>query len=442
MGPLLVGRQAEAYDAAVGELAEEAFAFLERLVAARSTLGEESAAQQLVAEQLDALGFAVTHLPVPDSIAEHPLAGVPQASYVGRGNVLGRLNGSEPGLLFNGHIDVVPAEPATWSADPYRPQRGRGWLVGRGAGDMKGGFAMTMLALRALASVAPEALEQPIAFLSVIEEECTGNGTLAAVLQGVAARAVILPEPSDLGLLLAGVGVVWVDVILAGRGGHAEAADRLSTPLTASAALLAAFEKLSADWAQHYPDDQLEGVAQPYNVNVGLLECGDWRSSVASTARLGVRVGFPRGWSPDEALARVATAVEEALADDVAAGLAVRIEPTGFRAEGFALGADHDLARLVSDCHLQAHGNVPAAYGLGSTCDARYYLNQLGVPALCYGPVVRDIHGSDEAVLLESIVDGARTLGRVVAASGRWLTAGAAPVQELVGSSERAPSSP
>ena len=41
---------------------------------------------------------------------------------------------------------------------------------------------------------------------------------------------------------------------------------------------------------------------------------------------------------------------------------------------------------------------------LGSTTDARYYLNQFGRPALAYGPAARNIHAPDEAVELASIV--------------------------------------
>lgn len=82
-------------------------------------------------------------------------------------------------------------------------------------------------------------IERPIAFLSVIEELCTGSGRLVAVAVavavGVGGWAVILPEPSDLGLLLAGVGVLSVDVELRGADGHAYAADRPVTPVGALA---------------------------------------------------------------------------------------------------------------------------------------------------------------------------------------------------------------
>ena len=58
----------------------------------------------------------------------------------------------------------------------------------------------------------------------------------------------------------------------------------------------------------------------------------------------------------------------------------------------------------------------PRRFALGSTTDARIYLNQFGVPAVAYGPRVRNIHATDEAVELDSIVAGARTLARFLAA--------------------------
>jgi acetylornithine deacetylase len=70
----------------------------------------------------------------------------------------------------------------------------------------------------------------------------------------------------------------------------------------------------------------------------------------------------------------------------------------------------------LADAHEAAHGTRPRAVGVGSTTDARYYLNGFDTPAICYGPAAKNIHGTDEAVELASIVDGARTLARFVAA--------------------------
>ena len=49
---------------------------------------------------------------------------------------------------------------------------------------------------------------------------------------------------------------------------------------------------------------------------------------------------------------------------------------------------------------------------LPTTTDARTYLNDFGVPAVCFGAVAHDMHGIDESVELQSIVDAAQTLSR------------------------------
>src|SRR5689334_18892557 len=132
----------------------------------------------------------------PDWVAvDAAPGGVAQASYADRPDVLGLINpGGSPSLLLNGDVDVVPAGSGRWAGDPFIPVRADGWLTGRGAGDMKGGFAMGLLAVAALRRAAPDALRGELGFLSVIEEECTGNGTLAACRAGVLADAAAVEE--------------------------------------------------------------------------------------------------------------------------------------------------------------------------------------------------------------------------------------------------------
>jgi acetylornithine deacetylase len=407
-----------AVDAAIEAAAETAFAFLERLVAEPSTVGAERGAQDVVAAELTRLGLAVTELAVPDEVAGAAPGGVAQASYAGRPNVLGRLNpGGSPALLLNGHVDVVPAEAALWPSDPFTPVRSAGWLTGRGAGDMKGGFALGLLAVAGLQQAMPEALSGELSFLSVVEEECTGNGTLAACQAGVLGDAVIVLEPTDLDVLLGGIGVLWIEIEIDGVPAHAESAHRAQNPIRSVPAILRALASFEDGLNDGDADPAFAGIARPYNVNPGTVRAGDWASSVPGRATLGVRVGFPRAWRPDEALARVSAAIGAAGADDpwLAASPPV-IRQTGFRAEGHALPAGHWLAEGMARAHLAATGTVPQRAAIGATTDARYYLNQFGTPALAYGPRARNIHAVGEAVELASIVTGARALARFIAA--------------------------
>jgi acetylornithine deacetylase len=412
LSPLLLN----ALDRSIGDLAEPSFGFLERLIAAPSTVGQEAAAQQVVRAELDRLGFVTEATDVPEGIAADPVAGVPQASYAGRPNVVGHLTaGAGPSLLLNGHIDVVPAEPGLWSTAPFQPVRRDGWLFGRGAGDMKGGFALALLAVAGLQAAVPGWLRGRLSFASVIEEECTGNGTLATARRGVLADAVVLPEPTDLGLLLGGVGILWAELTVRGRPAHAESAYRAVNPVDVAQRLIDSVRSLETPMALQL-DEPFAHLERACAVNVGTFRAGDWPSSVPGQATVGLRIGFPPAWTPDEALKRVTDAVAAATAADPwLAEHPPQLRASGFRAEGYLLAAGHPLVTSLAGAHQAAHGAPPRTFVLGSTTDARIYLNQFSVPAVAYGPRVRNIHGTDEAVELASIVAGARTLARFLA---------------------------
>jgi acetylornithine deacetylase/succinyl-diaminopimelate desuccinylase-like protein len=70
-----------------------------------------------------------------------------------RANLVARMRGSGdgPSLLFLSHTDVVLADAAEWSADPFGGELRDGEVWGRGALDMKGQVAASAVALATLA---------------------------------------------------------------------------------------------------------------------------------------------------------------------------------------------------------------------------------------------------------------------------------------------------
>ncbi|MDI2098188.1 M20/M25/M40 family metallo-hydrolase [Ruicaihuangia caeni] len=69
----------------------------------------------------------------------------------GRTSVVARVEGadrSKPALVVHGHLDVVPADPAEWTVDPFAGVIRDGMLWGRGAVDMKNMDAMIITALQ------------------------------------------------------------------------------------------------------------------------------------------------------------------------------------------------------------------------------------------------------------------------------------------------------
>jgi acetylornithine deacetylase len=402
-------------DAAVERHAANAFDFLARLVEQPSTLGRERGALEVAAAELERLGFGIEWLPIPPDIADDPAAGVPPIIGGRREVLVARKPGSDGdgtrSLLLNGHLDVVPSgDPSLWSHAPFAAVRRDGWMYGRGAGDMKSGWAMAALALSALLEVHEPAGD--LSVVGVIEEECTGNGTLASVRAGVLADAVLLPEPTDLALLTSGVGVLWLDVEVTGTQGHALAASSGVSALDSSLAVLDALRAITAE-LNAAEDEPL------YQLNVGTFAAGEWRSTVPGTAVMGIRIGLPADWDPDFGVQWVSERLVAELAEHPwLAQHPPTVTPSGFRARGYSLHADSELADALAAAHRDVHGGDPAVLGSTGTTDARFYLNEGGVPALCYGPRVRGMHGIDEAVELNSIAAGARVLARFMAS---WL---------------------
>src|SRR5690606_12095638 len=71
----------------------------------------------------------------------------------GRASVIARVAGADPtlpALVLHGHLDVVPADPANWSVDPFAGVVKDGMLWGRGAVDMKDMCAMMLTAIAEL----------------------------------------------------------------------------------------------------------------------------------------------------------------------------------------------------------------------------------------------------------------------------------------------------
>ncbi len=93
-----------------------------------------------------------------------------------RPNLVARLpgNGSAPGLLLFGHVDVVTTAHQQWSVPPFEGRIQDGYIWGRGALDMKAGIAMMMAALLRAKSTGLQP-SGDILFAAVSDEETGGT---------------------------------------------------------------------------------------------------------------------------------------------------------------------------------------------------------------------------------------------------------------------------
>src|SRR5229473_4243892 len=88
--------------------------------------GDTARAAEAMAARLRAAGFETSDVQV--------LTPAPR-----KGNLVARLRGAgiRKPILLLAHLDVVPANPADWSVDPFKLTENDGYYYGRGTGDDK-----------------------------------------------------------------------------------------------------------------------------------------------------------------------------------------------------------------------------------------------------------------------------------------------------------------
>src|SRR6476619_6966922 len=206
---------------AIDSRTDELIATVSELVREPSVLGNEAGVQQVVARHLIDAGMRVETYDQPDDTPQQPNGGNSGVPFAGRPNVHGyrTCQGGGRSLIINGHVDVVSPEPVSaWSHDPWGAEIVGDRMFGRGAFDMKSGVALHLLLTRLIAEHNVR-LKGDLTIHSVIEEECTGNGALAASLRDKA-DACIVTEPDFGEYTQAHLGVMWFRVRVAGVSAH------------------------------------------------------------------------------------------------------------------------------------------------------------------------------------------------------------------------------
>lgn len=143
-----------------------------------------------------------------------------------RMNVVTRHAGPTAGpcVHFNSHIDVV-AVGKGWSKDPFAAELHDDRIYGRGACDMKGGLAASIIAVEAYLELFPDH-PGSIEISGTADEESGGYGGVAYLAErGIMAKPridhVIIPEPLNKDRVCLGHrGVWWAEIETTGRMAH------------------------------------------------------------------------------------------------------------------------------------------------------------------------------------------------------------------------------
>jgi acetylornithine deacetylase len=185
-----------------------------------------------------------------------------------KANLLARIGPDVPGgVVLTGHTDCVPVDGQPWTRDPFTVHEEAGRLYGRGVTDMKGFLAVV---LAALPRACRADLERPVLLALTYDEELGTIGAPSAVARLAEAQptpsAVIVGEPTSMGVVTAHKGVRAFTTTVEGRDGHSSQPQVAANAIAAIARTATFIDDLAARQAATVRDDRFEPPYTTFNL--------------------------------------------------------------------------------------------------------------------------------------------------------------------------------
>ena len=349
------------------------------LIRRQSVTPADAGCQGVLAERLDALGFAVERLPFNDVE-----------------NLWARRGTEGPVLCFAGHTDVVPPGPLEqWSVDPFAADIRDERLVARGAADMKSSLAAMICACEQFVADHPDH-RGSIAFLITSDEEGAADDGTLRVMEALAERGerfdwCVVGEPSSEHTLgdtvrIGRRGSLSGLMTIRGTQGHVAYPLRAANPMHAFGRFVTKISNHPLDRGNaHFPPTTFQMVnvhsdADAPNVVPGELKC-----------RFNFR--YSTEWTSTTLAAHVEAVLSEL---DIDYEITWRNAGTPFLTEPGVLSS------AVEAAITEVTGIEPTLSTSGGTSDGRF-IAPYGIDVVEVGPINATIHKVDEEILVADI---------------------------------------
>jgi succinyl-diaminopimelate desuccinylase len=364
---------------------------LEQLIARASVTPDDAGCQALIAQRLEALGFACEHLPFG-----------PGDGRVS--NLWAVRSGARPGptLVLAGHTDVVPTGPHDqWSSAPFVPTYRDGKLYGRGAADMKSSLAAMVVAAEEFVAAHPRHAGRLAFLLTSDEEGPSVDGTVRVVdtlqARGEPLDCCIVGEPTCVATLGDMIkngrrGSLSARLTVVGVQGHVAYPHLARNPIHAAAPVIA--ELAATRWDagnDHFP---------PTSFQISNLHSGTGATNVIpGDAVIDLNFRFSTESTPESLKSRVAEILDR---HAVQHRIAWTLGGSPFLTRPGTLSAA--LVQAIRDETAGDPGG-PVETELsttGGTSDGRF-ISRICPQVVEFGPVNATIHKIDEHVAADAV---------------------------------------
>lgn len=316
-------------------------------------------------------------------------------------NIFITLNrGARPQLLYNGHLDIVPAgNRQHWEVDPFAALIRGNSMYGRGVADMKGGVGAMLMATKVL-QLEEVPLQGSLVTNFVSDEE--KNGALGAgylMDNGYYSPDMVVVGEITNGnrIALAEKGGVLFRLRTRGRSAHA------STPWTG----VNAIEKMAA--ILHHIATGLipalkarpSGQLPPASMSFGTIRGGVATNVVADACDVLIDRRTLPGESVESVAREIQDAIDEAQRADPEIDASLEVVWT---ASAFETSPDQHICRIARRT-VDELGLESDFVGYEQLSDARFFAEK-GIPVIIIGPGMAQLgHSPNERLELDQYVD-------------------------------------
>ncbi len=315
-----------------------------------------------------------------------------QEAAPGRSNLLARLSPSgklRRRIILAPHFDTVDG-----SQSQFTPSRAGDRLSGRGSCDTKGSVAAMLAALCDLARTKGRLTETEILFAGLVDEEHGQLGSRALARSGIRADIAIVGEPTQLKVVTAHKGSLWLRITTQGRAAHGAWPEKGENAVYKMARVVQVLEKNYATLLKRRPHELLGFPT----ISVGVIQGGIQPNIVPESCH----VLIDRRTLPGESARSVIAEIKALLAKH---GLSASVQD-----EKVA-----DCPPMETDATLPAVSDFLRGTGQRQPLGARYFcdaavLAGAKIPSVVFGPGnIAQAHTADEWVSLKA-VDRARRM--------------------------------
>jgi putative selenium metabolism hydrolase len=329
------------------------------------------------------------------------------------GNVIGHIKGKNPGsrLLFDGHIDTVPAgNPSGWTHDPFGGDIADGRLYGRGASDMKGAVAAFTTGAEMFARLCGKDFSGDIYVAGVVQEECFEGVAARSVSAAVKPDYVVIGEASEMNLKIGQRGRAEIVVETFGVPAHSANPEKGVNAVYKMCGVIEALQKLTP------PEHPVLGR--------GILELTDVKSMPypgASVVPEYCRATYDRrlltGETRESVLKPILEKIEELQSRDpklkvkvsYASGKDLCYTGKEISAErffpGWLFGGKEAYIQKIKD-ELEAMGYRPQLACYNFCTNGSHYAGEAGIPVIGLGPSCESLaHVIDESISLKELTE-------------------------------------